>query len=72
MKDWNLLMTCIDRSLYSSTKESFDKETHLFAINDDVKNHNKLCLQNHNKVCLQNLNLDIKKILYDSSQLELT
>jgi len=71
LEDWKLLMTCTNRSLDSSTKEPFDKEIHMFAINEDVKNHNKLCLQKHNKGYLQNLNLDIEQILCDSAQLEL-
>ena len=44
IEDWKVLMTRTDSKLDASTKESFNKATHLFATNDDVHNHNKRCL----------------------------
>ena len=41
IEDWKLLMTCTYTNLDASTKESFDKVTHLFVTNVDVQNHNK-------------------------------
>ena len=34
-------VSCIDSSLDSSTKDSFNREMHLFATNADVDNHNR-------------------------------
>ena len=45
MEDWKALMTRKNTCLDPSTNDSFDKEIHLFATNDDVENHNKLCLR---------------------------
>ena len=48
MEDWKALMTCTNTCLDSSKNDSFDKEIHLFATNDDVEHHNKLCLRRLN------------------------
>jgi hypothetical protein len=45
VEESKLLMTHMYTSLASSTKESFDKNIHLFVTNNDVKNHNKHCLR---------------------------
>lgn len=45
MEDLEALMTRTNTCLDPSTKDSFDKEIHLFATNDDVENHNKICLR---------------------------
>ena len=44
IEDWKVLMTRTDSKLDASTKESFNKATHLFPTNDDVHNHNQRCL----------------------------
>jgi hypothetical protein len=40
VQEWKLLMSCINSSLDSSTKESSNKAIHCFATNENVNNHN--------------------------------
>jgi hypothetical protein len=65
IEDWKLLMSHTDTYLDASTKESFDKEIHLFVTNDDVQNHNKHCLRNLNyPIAVQYCYTRKKQLLY--------
>ena len=48
IEDWKLLMTRTNTSVHATLKNSFDKEIHLFATNDDVNCHNKHLLRSLN------------------------